>query len=112
MEFIIIFVVPILAAILAKRKNRSAIGWFFLCLFIFPCIIILLILDPISEKENEWNYKVCPYCQENVKIGAIICKHCHKELEQEELFYCKTCNVPIGKGKCSMCVASSGRLLK
>ena len=67
-----------IGAIMASRKGRTPLGWFFLCgLFWFP-IIILAILSPTKEVPGK--YRECPYCKEFVKWHATICKHCRSEI--------------------------------
>ena len=54
---LISLILGIIGALIAKRKKRSAIGWFiFCCVFLFP-IFIIIKLPPNGEesktKENE-----------------------------------------------------------
>jgi hypothetical protein len=30
---------------------------------------------------NQNNLKLCPYCAEKIKLAAIVCKHCGRELD-------------------------------
>jgi hypothetical protein len=35
-------------------------------------------------KESEKKTKICPYCHEEILIGAVKCKHCQSNLKKEE----------------------------
>jgi hypothetical protein len=73
-------------------------------------------VNNMSLSENET--KTCPYCAENIKIGAVICRYCKKELlnndEVIEKVSCKTYSVKIlpttaalYSGNCSPCARSA-----
>lgn len=76
---LIIWVIPgTIGALLAKRKARSMSGWFFLCAFFQPAIIVIAFLSP--KKEVRGKYRECPSCKEFVRWKATICKHCRTQL--------------------------------
>ena len=69
---------PIIAGIVAGKKNRSGVGWVLLTLLLSPLLLlVLLVLDPIHSRESE---KKCPFCAEWVKAEATVCKNCGKEM--------------------------------
>ena len=80
------FVVVGLSALVARRassKGKSAVAFFFLSLLISPLITWLIVeslSDPelVSQEEPEkgLDFKLCPYCAEEVRAQAIKCKHC------------------------------------
>ena len=62
-----------------------------------------------KSKIAKGNSKKCPFCAELVKVEAIVCKHCGKDLpegEQKETVQAQ--NIPAkkgfyGKGRCPKC---------
>ena len=84
---IIVVVIGIAAGYLAERKSRNHIGWFFLCLLIPICILILLALPekqplPGAAPVLLHDETTCPYCVETIKVGAVLCKHCGSDLSE------------------------------
>src|ERR1700731_1057166 len=66
-SWLIIF--PSVAGVLARKKDRSVIGWVLLVLFLTPIWILLLLALPTKGK-------TCPSCAETVKWDAQICRYC------------------------------------
>lgn len=87
MEYVIIWIVlSIIAAIIARNKARSAIGFFLLAFFLSPIvgIVAALVAGPDRKKLEEkqiasGEYKRCPYCAEVIRKEAIICPHCRHD---------------------------------
>ena len=71
----------------AGGKGRSAVGFFFLSLFLSPLVggIAVMVAKPNSkivegQALSTGELKKCPYCAELVKAEAIVCKHCSRDL--------------------------------
>jgi hypothetical protein len=75
MEMLIFWVIMgIVCALVAHKKNRSVIGWFFLgVLFSLISLVVLIFLDDIEDTRNTIP---CKYCKEPIKPDATMCKHC------------------------------------
>jgi Uncharacterised protein family UPF0547 len=69
-SWLIIF--PSVAGVLARKKDRSVIGWVLLVLFLTPIWILLLLALPTKGK-------TCPSCAEIVKWDAQICRYCQHQ---------------------------------
>jgi hypothetical protein len=98
---VIIWIVAILINILisravalaAERRNRSFWAFFWLSFFfsfiIMGIIVASLPLEPESQSNESTSlaprksaaYVACPFCAEDVKPQAILCKHCGSKIE-------------------------------
>jgi len=86
MEIVLLWIVlSIIPAVIASKKGRSGIGWFFLALFISPLLagIIAAAIGPVEGG----NIRKCPFCSEMVKSDASVCRHCGKELPKAKPKY-------------------------
>ncbi len=73
-SWLIIF--PSVAGVLARKKDRSVIGWVLLVLFLTPIWILLLLALPTKGK-------TCPSCTETVKWNAQICRYCQHQFSTQ-----------------------------
>lgn len=70
--FIFAMILAFCSANIAFNRGRNEILWFFGTLICPLLILILLCSDDLTTR-------MCPYCSEEIKKTASICKHCHKE---------------------------------
>lgn len=73
---ILLTIAGIVGSIIAIRKGRSPMLWFFLCAIVPLLIAVIIVLPPLASKGYT---KRCPYCAEIIKEDAVVCKHCGKE---------------------------------
>ena len=54
MEYVIIWIaIAVCAAVVAEKKNRSAVAWFFICIVLPIAIVTLLYLDKQEKNERK-----------------------------------------------------------
>lgn len=88
--FVVLFAVALIPAFIAKSKGRNFALWYIygLALFIVALIHSLIIPKSAEQKQTELKeqgYTECPFCKEPVKVGAVVCPHCRRDLPVLEI---------------------------
>lgn len=68
-------VLGLIPAAIARRKERSFLGWWAFGFLIWPVALIASVIV-----DNPYRYR-CPYCAEQVRAEATVCPHCRRELD-------------------------------
>jgi len=68
------------AVALARRRNRSTVGWFLWSFFfgVFPVIVLAVLPNKIPQKK-------CPFCAAAMPVEAIYCLHCKLFTDNKEM---------------------------
>jgi len=81
---IIVFLIAVWVYSDAKARGEAqpglwAVGTFLLAIIVLP--VWLIKRPPKREALQDSNgLKRCPFCAEDIKLAAVVCKHCHREL--------------------------------
>ncbi len=75
----VFFGIPgIVAAWIAHTKGRNRLGWFLLCFFFPPTMMMLIFQGPLREVVG--HYRQCPSCSEFQSWRNTACKYCGAEI--------------------------------
>lgn len=73
---------------IAERKNMSRARWFITGLIFGPLALGLVSLSsayPASEEMmRSRGLQKCPHCAEEIKLKALVCKHCGRDIPTDE----------------------------
>jgi hypothetical protein len=77
---LILLLLGIVPAVIAKRKGRNFMAW-----WLFGCLLLIVALpySLLLEQRETGSLKRCLFCREFVKRGALVCKHCGREVLPE-----------------------------
>lgn len=83
--------ISVVIGVLASKRGREGIAWFFLALVVSPLIagLLLVIVGPYkpaldAQQIASGAARKCPACAELVKFDAVKCKHCGTDLPPAE----------------------------
>lgn len=65
---------------LAASKGRSAAGWTVLGLVFGLVATLIVALVPRGDGTGRGERR-CPYCAERVRLDAIVCRHCGRDID-------------------------------
>jgi hypothetical protein len=77
--FVLWIVFAYLVGALAANRRRNGFGWFFLSLVISPLLGLLFLLV-LPER----GMRTCPFCAEQVKSEATVCRYCGRDLPADK----------------------------
>ena len=82
------FIMAIVCAMIAAKKGRSAVGFFFYGLIMWPIALVhALLLEKTAEtallQEVGSGRYPCLFCAEFVRKEARVCPHCRRDLPED-----------------------------
>jgi hypothetical protein len=73
------FVLAIATGFAAQSRGRDGVGWFLLAILISPPLALILLIAFPSRFVGP--SKICQFCTSQVAEAALVCPHCHKEID-------------------------------
>lgn len=73
MYILVTIIFGVVAALVARSRGRSAVGWFLSGLFLGPFGLVVVALPP---KPKEGEFVRCPACYEVIRAEATLCRYC------------------------------------
>ena len=86
MDFLVIVIlVGLIPAAIAKSKGRSfGLWWLYGSLIFIVALPLALMMRPniqgLDEQAKLTGFRKCSYCAEFVRPDAIVCKHCGRDI--------------------------------
>jgi hypothetical protein len=85
MQYVILAVLlGLLPAYIASKKGRSFLGWWFFVVALPVALLIKEDTEALERQKLETGHRKCPFCAELIKAEAIVCKHCGRDLPEED----------------------------
>ena len=92
--FILWIICGCAASYVAGQKNKSSGAWFLLGMLLGPIALLMVGLSPAAPPKPGGHTsfqmtrpedppaptRTCPFCAEDIKPAAIVCKHCGRDL--------------------------------
>jgi len=78
--FILWLALSLIPAVIASKRGREGIGWFFIGVLISPLLatVILFAVEDLSKRQ-------CPACGQQIPVGAQVCPFCKKDLTTQSV---------------------------
>jgi hypothetical protein len=67
----------LIGAYAAQRKGFSIVAGLLGGALLGPLAVLMFAVSGVSAGDKQ---KKCPFCSEWVKLEALVCKHCHKDI--------------------------------
>jgi hypothetical protein len=75
---LIVVLIGLIPAAIAQSKGRSFVGW-----WVYGSLLFIVALPHSLMISDGRRKKKCPFCAESIRMEAIVCPHCQRDLVQE-----------------------------